>query len=177
MIDTERLVLRAWRDADRAPFAAMGRDPEVMRHLGPLQTRADADAAIDRMIALQASHGHCFWPIERREDGALLGHCGLKLAPEGIPGVTGFIEIGWRLRRDVWGQGYAREAAAASLAWGWATLPVGRIVAVTTPSNTASWGLMERLGMTRRHDLDFGHPMLHIGDPLRPHITYEALRP
>ena len=177
MIETERLVLREWRDADRAPLAAMGRDPEAMRHLGPLQTRAEADAAIDRMIALQKARGHCFWPIERRDDGVLLGHCGLKLAPAGIPGVTGSIEIGWRLRRDVWRQGYAREAAQACLEWGWANLAVDRIVAITTPGNTASWGLMERLGMIRRHDLDFGHPMLPIGDPLRPHITYEALRP
>ena len=177
MIETERLIVRPWHDGDREAFAAMGRDAEVMRHLGPLQSRAESDAAIDRQMLSQAELGYGFWPVERRDDGAMLGFCGLKQAPPGIPGVTGNIEIGWRLRRDAWGHGYAREAASACLAWGFANLPVDRIVAITTPGNVRSWTLMERLGMIRRRDLDFGHPMLRIGDPLRVHYTWEMLRP
>lgn len=177
MIETVRLFVRPWRDADREPFAAMGRDPEVMAHLGPLQSRAQADEAVDRMIALQDERRHCFWAVERRDDGAFLGFCGLKLAPENIPGIADALEIGWRLKRDAWGAGYAREAAVACLAWGWANLPDDRIIAITTPGNIRSWGLMERLGMVRQHDLDFDHPGLPDGDPLRPHITYEIHRP
>ena len=116
-----------------------------------------------------------------RSNGArpaqFLGFCGLKMMPEGIPGLEDTIEIGWRLRRDAWGKGYAREAAEASLHWGWDNLPADRICAITTPGNVRSWGLMERLGMTRRHDLDFMHPNLQPDDPLAPHITYEMLRP
>ncbi len=176
-IQTERLTLRNWQDTDRAPFAAMGRDPAVMAQLGPLLTRTEADARIDSLCTMQASHGHTFWAIERREDAKFLGFCGLKIAPESIPGIENAIEIGWRLRSDAWGQGYAREAAQASLEWGWANLSITRIIAITTPANTASWGLMLRLGMTRRHDLDFAHPALAADDPLSPHITYEIFHP
>lgn len=177
MIDTDRLVLRDWQESDQLPFGAMGRDPEVMEHLGPLQAQADTDAAIARMQSVSIARGHTFWAIERRADAGFLGFCGLKIAPENIAGIEGAIEIGWRLRRDAWGAGYAREAATASLAWGWANLPVDRIIAITTPSNVRSQALMRRLGMVRRHDLDFGHPALAPDDPLRPHITFEIFRP
>ncbi|CAM3219998.1 GCN5 family acetyltransferase [Sphingomonas antarctica] len=176
MIETERLVLRAWRDDDRAPFAEMGRDPQVMATLGPLMTREDSDAAIDRMMAYQAAHGHCFWPVERREDGMFLGFCGLKQGPDDTP-IAGETEIGWRLRSDMWGRGYAREAAEATLAWGWAHLDRNSIYAITTPDNSRSWGLMERLGMTRRHDLDFDHPGVPDDSQLKAHLTYAASRP
>ena len=177
MIGTDRLILRDWRADDAAPFNAMCRDPAVMEHLGPLQTLAETGAAITRLAAIQAQHGHTFWAIERRDDGQFLGFCGLKIAPEHIAGIEGAIEIGWRLRRDAWGKGYAREAAQASLGWGWANLPVDRIIAITTPANSRSWGLMLRLGMVRRHDLDFAHPALAADDPLSAHVTHEIVRP
>ena len=145
--------------------------------LGPLIDRAQADVLVDRQRAIQARLGHTFWALESRETGDFLGFCGLKIAPENIPGIEGAIEIGWRLRSDVWGRGYAREAAFASLDWGWANLAVDRIIAITTPGNANSWRLMERLGMRRRHDLDFAHPAVAPDDPLSPHITYEILRP
>lgn len=176
MIETERLILRNWQERDRLPFNAMGRDPQVMEHLGPLQSQADTDAGIARLQGFAAEYGHTFWAMERRADAEFLGFCGLKIAPENIPGIAGAVEIGWRLRRDAWGAGYAGEAAKASLAWGWATLPVDRIIAITTPGNIRSQALMIRLGMARRHDLDFDHPALAPGDPLRPHVTFEIFR-
>jgi RimJ/RimL family protein N-acetyltransferase len=173
MIGTERLVLRGWTDADREPFHAMSRDAEVMAHLGPLFTRAESDAAIDRQIASQARLGHCFWAIERRDDGAFLGFCGLKAGAEGTP-IEGEVEIGWRLARPYWGSGYAREAAEASLAWGWAHLDVASIAAITVPANTRSWGLMERLRMIRVPGDDFIHPK--APSHLATHITYRIAR-
>jgi RimJ/RimL family protein N-acetyltransferase len=175
VIETGRLVLRGWRDADRAPFHAMCRDAEVMRYLGGLRTPAESDEAVDRQIALQETLGHCFWAIERREDGAFLGFCGLKPGPENTP-IAADIEIGWRLRRDSWGQGYAREAAQECLSWGWAHLDALEIAAITVPGNVRSWGLMERLGMRRDVATDFDHPSLPEGDPLRAHITYRIGR-
>ncbi|MBN8831932.1 MAG: GNAT family N-acetyltransferase [Sphingomonadales bacterium] len=171
-LGTERLILRAWREEDHAPLLAMCRDPAVMEHLGP---PLDAQAAIDRQNAWQAKHGHCFWAIERRADGAMLGFCGLKPGPEKTP-IENRVEIGWRLRADAWGQGYAREAAQASLAWGFANLDEDRIWAITVPANSRSWGLMERLGMTRHEDLDFDHPALPADSPLLRHITYSIAR-
>jgi RimJ/RimL family protein N-acetyltransferase len=177
MIDSNRLILRPWRDSYRGDFAAMSRDPEVMAHLGPVQDRAASDATIDRLIALQAARGHCFWAVERRTDGVFLGFCGLKIAPDRIPGLEGAIEAGWRLRRDAWGLGYAQEAAKASLEWAWAHLGVDRVIAITTPANQRSQQVMQRIGMVRRLDLDFVHPALAATDPLAPHVTYEIFRP
>lgn len=172
-IETERLALRSWRSADAEPFLAMGRDPQVMEFLGPLLDRADIDAAIARQDDFQRRLGHCFWAVERCEDGAFLGFCGLKPGPEGTP-LEGRIEIGWRLAHHAWGQGYAREAAQASLDWGFAQLPAETIWAMTVPGNVRSWGLMERLGMVRQGALDFDHPAFAPGHPLRRHIVYAA---
>lgn len=173
MIETERLVLRGWNEADRAPFHQMCNDPEVMTFLGPLLTRAESDAAIDRQLGLQAVHGHCFWAVERRTDGAFLGFCGLVPGAADTP-IAGEIEIGWRLGKAHWGAGYAAEAARASLAWGWHHLDAARIVAITVPGNRRSWGLMERLGMHRLPEGDFDHP--RAVPALRQHITYAINR-
>lgn len=172
MIETTRLILRPWRDDDRAPFAAMGQDAEVMRHLGPLLDRAGSDAIVDRLIAMQAVLGHCFWALERRDNGAFIGFCGLKMAPLGIAGLSGVPEIGWRLARAAWGQGFASEAAQASLDWGWRE-GFGRIVSMTVPANVRSQAVMTRIGMRRRADLDFDHPNLAEGNPLRPHVAFD----
>lgn len=177
MIGTDRLILRGWRESDREPFAAMGRDAQVMAHLGPLISRDQADAVVARMQALQAARGFCFWAVERRADGQFLGFCGLKTCPPGIPHLADDIEIGWRLARAAWGQGYAREAAQASLAWGFATLKPPRIFAMTVEANVNSWGLMQRLGMTLRPELDFLHPAVPADSPLNPHIVYVKDRP
>jgi RimJ/RimL family protein N-acetyltransferase len=172
VIETPRLCIRPWRDEDRAPFAAMGADPAVMQHLGPVLDRAGSDAIVDRLQAMQSVLGHCFWALERRDTGAFIGFCGLKMAPLGISGLTGFPEIGWRLAPEAWGQGFASEAARACLAWGWQQ-GMTRIVAMTVPGNTRSQAVMARIGMARRADLDFDHPNLPPGNPLRPHIAFD----
>ncbi len=174
MIETRRLILRPWREADVAPFHAMGQDADVMRHLGPPATWRDAVDGFERMQECQRRHGHCFWAVERQADRSFIGFCGLK---PGKPPIEGEVEIGWRLARQAWGQGYAYEAAAASLGWGWSHLDVPGIAAMTVPANTRSWGLMERLGMRRFPDEDFDHPDLSPDDPLRRHILYRIARP
>ncbi|MFZ5705776.1 MAG: GNAT family N-acetyltransferase [Pseudomonadota bacterium] len=175
MIGTERLILRGWRDEDAAPFLAMGQDPEVMAYLGPLQTAEDVAAGIARQKDLLETHGYCFWALAERASGAFIGFCGLKPGAAGTP-VEGRTEIGWRLARASWGKGYAREAAQASLDWGWAN-GIDSIWAITVPANVRSWGLMERLGMTRRHDLDFDHPLPGLDERLKAHVTYSIERP
>ncbi|WP_421851512.1 GNAT family N-acetyltransferase [Novosphingobium sp.] len=172
MIETDRLILRPWRDDDREPFWAMACDPRVMEYLPPL-TRAESDAAVDRMIATEREQGHAFWALERRTRGDFIGFCGI-LPPR--PPIFQY-EIGWRLAYHAWGQGFAREAAGASLEWAWKHLPVPAIMAITNLGNTRSRGLMERLGMIRYPAEDFNHPELAEGDPLRPHILYRIHRP
>jgi RimJ/RimL family protein N-acetyltransferase len=175
--ETERLVLRTWEPEDRAQYARHLNTEAVTRNVGGLQSDEEMAAAFERIDGYQRDHGHTFWALERKSDGAFLGFCGLKVA--NVPGtpVDGEVEIGWRLREDAWGHGYAREAAEASLDWAWANLDRDRVVSFTIPANTASWGLMERLGMTRRSDLDFAHPSFAADHPLSAHITYVIERP
>jgi RimJ/RimL family protein N-acetyltransferase len=175
VIETDRLVIRPWQEADRAPFAAMGQDAAVMAHLGPLMDRAASDAVVDRLMAMQQLIGHCFWALELRASGDFIGLCGLKPMPMGIPGLTGTPEIGWRLARDWWGLGLASEAARACLAWGWSQ-GMTRIAAITTHGNVRSQAVMRRIGMQERPDLAFDHPALAPGDPLRPHVAFETAR-
>lgn len=152
--ETERLILRDWRDGDWAPFWTGTNTPAVMRWLGGVADAEKRQGAQDRLTSYRSEHGHTLWVVERIEDGALLGFCGLKRSnQEGGP--IGAMEIGWRLREDAWGQGYAREAAAASLDLAFDRFGAQEVIALTVAGNTASWGLMERLGMRRREDFDF----------------------
>jgi RimJ/RimL family protein N-acetyltransferase len=91
--------------------------------------------------------------------------------------IHGELEIGWRLAADAWGKGYAREGAQATLDWVWETLDAPFVAAITTPGNTRSWGLMERLGMVRAAEDDFAHPGVPDESPLKAHITYRIARP
>jgi RimJ/RimL family protein N-acetyltransferase len=175
MIGTERLILRRWRTEDLLPFHRMGQDAEVMRFIGPPTSLADCRAVADRQNAFADATGSCFWAAERRADGAFVGFCGIKPGPDGSP-IAGLPEIGWRLARDAWGHGLAREAAEACLDHAWAA-GTPRVFAITVPDNTRSWGLKERLGMSRLPDGDFDHPALADGDPLRRHLTYAIARP
>lgn len=175
--ETERLILRTWRDSDRAEYLATCNTEAVMAHLNGPALPEEVDAALARIAKSQADHGFSLWAIERQSDGALLGYCGLRICDDLEWPVSGEIEIGWRLREDACGQGYAREAAEAALQWAWANLQVERVLSFTVPANEPSWRLMERLGMARRPDLDFAHPRFPPDHPLRRHVTYVAQRP
>ena len=146
-------------------------------HLGGPASPEDIDSGLGRIRASQEENGFCFWAVERKSDAAFLGYCGLKIANDGGSPIDGEVEIGWRLSEDAQGQGYATEAAAACLRWAWANLDVARIVAITVPANERSWRVMERLGMTRRPDLDFAHPKFPADHPLSRHVTYVMERP
>ncbi len=174
-LETDRLVLREWRDTDRVPFHAINTDPRVMKFLGPLMTLEDIDALIARLRKMQAEHGHCFWAAERKEDGRLIGWCGLIRGGKDTP-IENRVEVGWRLAFDMWGQGYAREAATAAIDWAFAHLPDDDVWAITVNDNDKSWGLMERLGMVRHAELGFQHPNVPEGSPLKAHITYSIDR-
>lgn len=172
MIETARLILRPWEDRDRDAAYAMTQDAAVMAYL-PALDRAGSDAMVDRMMAMQAEHGHTFWVMERKDTGAMLGMCGF--CPPRPPLVE--YEIGWRLARAAWGQGYGTEAARATLDWAWAHRTMASIVAITVHANARSRALMERIGMAYAPSEDFDHPSLAPDDPLRPHVLYRIHRP
>ena len=152
--ETDRLVLRDWREEDWPRFWEGTNTPAVMQWLGGVCDEPKRADVRRRLESYQADHGHTFWIVERKEDGAILGFCGLKRCnQEGGP--VGEMEVGWRLREDAWGKGYAKEAAIASLDIAFDRFGAEQVVALTVLPNTPSWGLMKRLGMQHRPDLDF----------------------
>ena len=168
---TARLRLREWGEGDGDRFYAIMNTSAVMRHLGGVQDKPAWDAAVERLIGYQRDFGHTFWLVERRDDGELLGFCGLKrVNSPGGEALSGQHEIGWRLRESAWGQGYAKEAAIASLDVAFGRFEAPHVVALTIGPNVASQGLMKRLGMTRREDLDFDD--LRFGPEMNPSIVY-----
>lgn len=174
MIETERLILRDWREEDFEPYIRHTNTPAVMRWLGGVMAQDEAHEVLtDRIMRWQEERGFTFWVVERKEDCELLGFCGLKLADGEGSSFNGEYEVGWRLREDAWGQGYAREAAIASLDYAFDRLGAERVVAVTFGANRPSWGLMKRLGMRRRADLDYHDPRFAEHNPT---IVYEIGR-
>ncbi len=172
MIETERLVLRRWRGADCAPFAAINADPQVAYWLGGAIDRPRGDAAIDRYNACITAHGFGRWAVERRGDGALIGAVGVMPVMGAYP--FGGFELGWRLARAAWGQGYATEAARAALAHGLERIGLDEIIAFTSDQNLRSIGVMQRIGMVPDPSRDFDHPALAADHPLRRHLVYAA---
>jgi len=177
MIETERLILRPWTDADKPAFHDIVNTPAMMKHFGGVAPREKIYALIDAQMAGQAADGHSMWAVETKADRALAGICGVRIG--GHPGtpVTDELEIGWRIGQHLWGTGVAREAAEASIAWGWANTLRPRIVAWTSRDNVRSYGLMRKIGMRRREDLDFRHPAFSHDDPIGAMIVYAIDRP
>lgn len=170
---TDRLSLRPWRESDVQPWAAMNADPQVREYLGGVMTPEQSAASLAHFQAQLDERGFGFWAVEVRSTGEFIGFTGLDQADDGMP-FTG-IEIGWRLARSAWGHGYATEAALASLAFGFETLALPEIVAVTTATNLRSQAVMRRLGMTRDPAEDFDDPTEPEG-PLRRNVLYR-IRP
>jgi RimJ/RimL family protein N-acetyltransferase len=168
--ETGRLRLRTWDDEDLDEFIRYTNTDAVMRWLGGVWPRERHEAALDRIHRYQREHGHTFWIVERKSDGALLGFCGLKrVNSDGAPN-PGDFEVGWRLREDAWGQGYAKEAAIASLDLAFARFGAPHVVAFTVTQNESSRALAKRLGMARRADLDF--QSADMPPELNPVIVY-----
>ncbi|RNJ64289.1 MAG: N-acetyltransferase [Porphyrobacter sp. IPPAS B-1204] len=169
--ETARLVLRDWRKSDWPEFWRLTNTPAVMRWLGGVQDAAGRMAAEERVEGYRRDHGHTFWVLERKDDAALLGFCGLKRSNQ-PGGPQDMMEVGWRLREDAWGQGYAKEAATAALDLAFGRFGADEVIALTVQGNTGSWGLMRRLGMERREDLDFDSADF---DPENPRIIAYAI--
>jgi RimJ/RimL family protein N-acetyltransferase len=173
--ETDRLRLRDWDAEDEAAFYEIMNTAAVMRHLGGLQTREEWNAAFRRLQGYTRDLGHTFWIVENKASNDILGLCGLKLlnAPGASEGLSGTPEIGWRLRESVWGEGIAKEAAIACLDLAFGRFGYDRVVSMTIPPNRESQGLMIRLGLKRRADLDFVDQRL--APEVNPQIVFEIL--
>ena len=168
---TERLLLRRWLARDRQPFAAMNADEKVMEHFPATLSRAESVAMIERTEACFERRGYGLWAIELPSEELFIGFAGLS--PVDIPvAFAPAVEIGWRLARPFWGRGFASEAAAAAITFGFTERDLTEIVSFTTVGNERSRRVMERLGISRDPADDFDHPLLGEADHLRAHVLY-----
>lgn len=173
---TERLLLRGWREADLEPFAALNGDPETMRYFPAPLTRDESDALAAHARDQLETEGWGLWAVEVPGTADFVGFVGLAI-PSFEESFTPAVEVGWRLGREHWGNGYATEAARAAVAYGFGELGLDEIVSFTSTLNVPSMRVMERIGMTRDPAEDFDHPRVPVGHPLRRHVLYRLRAP
>jgi len=176
VIETERLILRRWREEDQSPYIAMMGDPHVAQWLGGPYSAQEAVERIARNEAALEQHGYGRMAMARRSDGAFLGYCGLMPVHADLPFEGGF-EIGWSMAKTHWGQGYASEAARAVFADGFARLGLEEILAFTAEANARSQGVARRLEMIRDPSRDFANPLLAADHPHSQHLVFAIRRP
>ena len=157
IVETERLILRPWREEDRDDLAAMCADPDTMVDYPEPQTRAESDVRFERYHATYERLGYCRWALRLRDGGDFVGYCGIQPLDAGHP-LGDVPEIGWRLRRVHWGKGYASESARASLRDGFECCGMTDVFSYTTTDNARSEAVMRRIGLERLKDKDFTHP-------------------
>ena len=177
MLRGERVLLRPWIDTDRAPFATMNADPEVMRYFVAPLSREQSDALVQRLRTHIDTHGFGLWAMEAPDAEGVLrfaGFVGLSASvPFTLP-LPGIVpaphEIGWRLARWAWGRGYASEAAALALQYAFDELAWPQLVSFTAAGNLASQAVMRRIGLTPRGGFD--HPRIDAEHRLCRHVLY-----
>jgi RimJ/RimL family protein N-acetyltransferase len=174
-LNTERLVLRQWRDDDRAPFAQLNSDARAMEFFPSLLTKEQSDATVDRINSHFLQHGFGLWAVEVVNGPPFIGFVGL-LVPAFTAPFTPCVEIGWRLAPEHWGRGYATEGARAALEAAFVKVGLDEVVSFTVPQNARSRRVMEKLGLVRSLDEDFEHPMVPEGHPMRRHVLYRVSR-
>lgn len=175
VLETERLVLRQWRDADIEPFTAMNADPRVTAALGVKPDPRGITALIERIALSFRQNGYGLWAVEVRDGAPFIGFTGLSIPRFDAPFMP-TVEVGWRLAFDHWGKGYATEGATAALNFGFHTAGLEEIVSFASAANVRSHAVMKRLGM--RHDSrdNFDYPGMDRTDPLSRHLLYRLKR-
>lgn len=167
--ETDRLVLRQWRQSDKAPFYELNADPSVMAYFPDLLSSQQSDAMADRCASLIAGRGWGFWAVELKTSGSFLGFVGLHVPTDRLP-FSPCVEIGWRLAYEHWGNGYATEAAREVLRVGFEVIGLQEIVSFTAVVNQRSQAVMRRLGM--EEDGTFEHPAVSAASELKRHCLY-----
>jgi RimJ/RimL family protein N-acetyltransferase len=171
ILRTERLLLRPWREPDRAPLAAITGDPVVMRYFSIIRSPAQSDAWMDRTQAHIDRTGFGIWAVEIPGVADLIGFVGLSTIPPDMPPFPG-VELAWTLGAEFWGRGYAPEAARAAAEDGFARLGLSEIVAFTAATNAPSRRVMEKAGMELDPLACFDNPRVPAGHLLRRHVVY-----
>jgi len=171
---TERLQLRQWLSTDRASFAAMSADPQVMKYFPSTLTRSESDAIAEKCETAIAERRWGVWAVELVDTKEFIGLVGLNVPNPNLP-CSPCVEVLWRLARPYWGHGYATEAARAALRVGFEQLNLQEIVSFAVVSNHRSRAVMERLNMVDTGET-FAHPDVPESSPLREHCLYKISR-
>ncbi len=171
---TERLELRLIDPADIDLHIQHLNTPKVMALLGGAKPKPVIAEKLMKSRALFEREGFGFLHIWERGSSELVGHCGIKRVDNPLAPNPGDHEVGWLIREDRWRRGYAKEAMRAVIDWAFNAHGAPHVVALTSLSNIASWKLMEKLGMERRHELDFDDPDYPAED--NPTIQYRLTR-
>ncbi len=172
-LSTLRLNLRKWIDSDTQPFIEMNKDAEVMKYFPSTLTEAETLKMIERINLGFEKNGFGLFAVENKLTKEFIGFTGFAI-PTFEAFFTPCVEIGWRLKKEFWGQGFATEAAAACLQYGFADLGFDKIVSFTSVLNTNSEKVMKRIGM--KYVADFDHPKLGKDSILCRHVLYEICK-
>ena len=169
-LETPRLLLRQWREADLADWIAMGESESVMRYFASTLSREQAEAMFQRLRDRIEDRGWGLWAVEVKGGDPFIGFIGLAEQDLGLPWMP-CIEIGWRLKESAWGQGFATEGAIAALAFGRERFET--IYSYTSAVNHPSRRVMERIGLHERPELAFAHPRVENPE-LQHHVVYST---
>jgi RimJ/RimL family protein N-acetyltransferase len=173
IFETERLIIRNYRDVDRPIFAAIVGNPHARVYHRSVVTRAESDEFIDEQIETLCKSGFGYAVVEHKADCAVVGEVGIRPIPDYLPFSKDVrFDIGWQLDLQYFGQGYASEAAMGWLRHTSPKRQQGDVIAYTAANNTPSVNVMKRIGMIRDPSKDFDHPKVAEGSPPRPHIVY-----
>ena len=174
-IRTPRVLLRAWKETDRDAWALMNADAAVRQYFPTVLTREDADGEFERISGTVRQRGWGMWALEIPGKHAFAGFVGLN--PPAYEAIwQPAVEIGWRLAQDTWHQGYATEAAEAAVEFAFEHLQLPQVLALSVTTNTPSHNVMDRLGMSRWHGMEFDHPRVPADWPLKQHIVHRLMR-
>ena len=173
-IKTNRLMLRQWQKSDRKPFAQLNADPAVMKYYPNTLNREQSDAMFDKLSNIIVRQGWGFWAVELLDEEQFIGFVGLHKPDYNLP-VSPCTEVGWRLAKEYWGNGYATEAANAALNFAFTQLDLSEVYSFTSIINQRSERLMQRLGLINTHN-NFNHPMILNNLRLREHVLYCAYK-
>jgi RimJ/RimL family protein N-acetyltransferase len=176
VLTTARLRLRLWRDEDLEPYAALNADPRVREFFPSVQTRQESAESMQFIRDHWRRHGFGVWAVEVIGGAPFIGFIGLSVPSFDAPFMP-CVELGYRLAFDHWKHGYATEGSRAALTFGFGTLGLSEIVAMTAVPNERSQRVMERLGMTHHPADDFDHPNIAGAHPLRRHVLYRLTAP
>lgn len=172
-IETQRLILRQWKESDYAPYIQLNQDREVMEFFPSVKTEEESLANIEKISNQISSAGYGLFAVERKDNHQFIGFTGFS-HPSFESYFTPCVEIGWRLSKDNWGQGFATEAAEACLKFGFSKLRFNNIFSFTSVHNTRSERVMIKAGMAKHGFFD--HPLIQDGHILKSHVVYKISR-